>query len=479
MEKVQLKYQFLVDNEWSESSSNKWVDIFSPETNEVVGAVPAMTQEEVDKAVRLTKEAQQSWADRAVHERSSLLYKWADKLEERKQEIGEMIANEVGKSPSSAIGEVVRTAEIIRYTAEEGVRIHGELMKGDSFPGGSKNKLALIQKEPLGVVLAISPFNYPVNLAAAKIAPALIAGNTVVFKPATQGAVSGILMIEALVDAGLPKSVVNVVTGRGAEIGDFIVKHPNIDMISFTGGTKTGQDIAQKAKMIPLVLELGGKDPAIVLEDADIEQAAAQIIGGAFSYSGQRCTAIKKVFVLDSVADQLVSKLTEKVTQLKVGKASEEATVVPLINEKAADFVEGLIVDAKDKGAKIVAGGGRTGNLIEPTLIDQVKPNMDLAWEEQFGPVLPIIRVSSVFEAIELEKKSEFGLQASIFTKNTEDAFTIASKLNVGTVQLNGKPERGPDHFPFLGVKNSGLGVQGVGRSIESMMRDKVMVINL
>ncbi|OIJ22235.1 NADP-dependent glyceraldehyde-3-phosphate dehydrogenase [Anaerobacillus alkalidiazotrophicus] len=474
-----LKYQFLINNEWSKSTTDKWVNIFAPETNELVGSVPAMSQEEVDKAVRLAKEAQVKWADTPVHERSNLLYRWADKLEERKNEIGAMIALEVGKSPSSAVGEVVRTAEIIRYTAEEGVRIHGELMKGDSFPGGSKNKLALIQKEPLGVVLAISPFNYPVNLAAAKVAPALIAGNTVVFKPATQGAISGILMVEALVDAGLPESVVNVVTGRGADIGDFVVTHPDINMISFTGGTKTGQDIAQKAKMIPLVLELGGKDPAIVLADADLEHAADQIIGGAFSYSGQRCTAIKKVFVIDTIADELVSKLEAKIQKLKVGKASEEATVVPLINEKAADFVEGLIIDAKSKGATIVAGGSRTDNLIAPTLIDHVTDDMVVAWEEQFGPVLPIIRVSSVFEAIELERKSEYGLQASIFTKNVQDAFALVSKLNVGTVQLNGKPERGPDHFPFIGVKNSGLGVQGVGRSIESMMRDKVMVINL
>lgn len=472
-------FKFLADNKWTESTSGKTIEISSPETKNVIGSVPSMTQDEVDRAVKLAKEAQPLWADKTVNERAALLHRWAKVLLEKKESIGNMIADEVGKSPSSAIGEVVRTAEIIQYTAEEGVRIHGELMKGESFPGGSKNKIALVEKSPLGVVLAISPFNYPVNLAAAKIAPALIGGNTVVFKPATQGAISGILMVEALVDAGLPNNVVNVITGRGSEIGDFIVTHPDIDMISFTGGTKTGQDIAQKSSMVPLVLELGGKDPAIVLEDADLDHAAAQIVGGAFSYSGQRCTAIKKVLVLDRVADELVEKLKQQVAKLQVGFASQEATVVPLIDDKSADFVEGLINDAKEKGATLLHGGKREGNLIEPTLLDNVTEDMRVAWEEQFGPVLPIIRVSNIFEAIEIERKSEYGLQASIFTKSVQDAFSIGAKLNVGSIQLNGKPERGPDHFPFLGVKNSGIGVQGIGRSIESMLRDKVIVLNL
>ncbi len=472
-------YPFLLNNEWKESESGKTIKILSPDDESIVGSVPSMTQEEVDTAARASKQAQLEWADTPIDERVALLHRWADELEKMEDEIGAIIQHEVGKDVSSAKGEVTRTAELIRYTAEQGLRVKGEYMTGDGFPGGGKNKKALVQKVPHGVVLAISPFNYPVNLSAAKIAPALVTGNTVLFKPATQGAISGIKMIEALVKAGLPQGVLNLVTGRGSVIGDFIVTHPSIDMISFTGGTETGKHIAKEASMIPVVLELGGKDPAIVLEDANLDKAANEIVSGAFSYSGQRCTAIKRVLVMEDVADDLVRKLKEKVEGLTVGFAADGANVVPMIDDKSANYVETLIDDAKDKGATVVTTGERKKNLLYPTLLDNVTEKMRVAWEEQFGPVLPVIRINNEFEAIDLERRNKYGLQASIFTNNMEDAFRIADKLETGTVQLNGKTSRGPDHFPFLGVKNSGQGVQGIGRSIDSMLRDKVVVINL
>jgi glyceraldehyde-3-phosphate dehydrogenase (NADP+) len=357
--------------------------------------------------------------------------------------------------------------------------MHGESMKGDSFPGGSKSKIAIVERVPLGVILAIPPFNYPVNLAAAKLAPALISGNAVIFKPATQGAISGIKMIEALHKANFPKGLVNIVTGRGSVIGDYLVEHKGINMISFTGGTNTGISLAKKAVMIPLVLELGGKDPGIVREDADLHEAAKHIISGAFSYSGQRCTAIKRVLVHESVADELVSILKEEIEKLAVGSPEEGNTVVPLIDDQSADFVHGLIDDAMKKGADLVTGNKRERNLIYPTLLDHVSEVMDVAWKEPFGPVLPVIRVSSDEEAINIANKSEFGLQASIFTKDINKAFTIANKLETGSVQINGRTERGPDHFPFIGVKGSGMGAQGIRKSIESMTREKVTVLNL
>ncbi|MBB5172863.1 NADP-dependent glyceraldehyde-3-phosphate dehydrogenase [Texcoconibacillus texcoconensis] len=473
------RFGFLFNNEWKQSESGRTIEIYSPDDEQMVGQVQAMTQNEVNEAIASVKEAQAHWENKNVHERVNLLHRWADELEKRADEIGETIQHEVGKAFSSARGEVIRTAELIRHTAEDGLRVNGELMQGDGFPGGDKEQLAMIKKVPHGVVLAISPFNYPVNLAAAKIAPALIAGNGVVFKPATQGAVSGMQMVEALVNAGLPEGVLNVVTGRGSEIGDFVVQHPTIDLISFTGGTETGQRISEKATMAGVILELGGKDPAIVLSDGDLDKAAKEIVGGAFSYSGQRCTAIKRVLVMEDVADQLVEKVQEKVEALKVGKASENAQITPMINDGAADYVEELIADAKDKGAKVVTTGERQGNLLHPTLLDNVTTDMRIAWEEQFGPVLPIIRISNPLEAIELENENEYGLQGSIFTKNIDDAMMLANKLEVGTVQINGKTSRGPDHYPFLGVKNSGQGVQGIGRSISSMLRDKVIVMNM
>jgi glyceraldehyde-3-phosphate dehydrogenase (NADP+) len=472
-------YEFYLNGEWKESQSGQTIDIKSPYLHEIIGKVQAITKEEVDEAICSAHKAQKKWAETSLQQRASYLYKWADELVNMQDEIAEVIMQEVGKSLKDSKNEVVRTADFIRYTVEEALHMHGESMKGDSFPGGSKSKVAIIERVPLGVVLAIPPFNYPVNLAAAKLAPALISGNAVIFKPATQGSISGIKMIEALHKAEFPKGLVNIVTGRGSVIGDYLVEHKGIDMISFTGGTNTGVRLAKKAGMIPLVLELGGKDPGIVREDADLEKAAQQIISGAFSYSGQRCTAIKRVLVHVNVADELVGILKEEIEKLSVGSPEEGSTVVPLIDDQSADFVQGLIDDAIEKGATVVTGNKRDRNLIYPTLLDQVTEDMRIAWEEPFGPALPVIRVSSDEEAIKIANKSEFGLQASVFTKDINKAFSIANKMETGSVQINGRTERGPDHFPFIGVKGSGMGAQGIHKSIESMTREKVTVLNL
>jgi glyceraldehyde-3-phosphate dehydrogenase (NADP+) len=472
-------YELYINGEWKESQSGSAINIKSPYLNEVIGQVQASTREEVDEAIHSAHEAQKQWAEISLQQRASYLYKWADELVQMQDEIAEIIMKEVGKSYKDAKNEVVRTADFIRYTIEEALHMHGESMRGDSFPGGSRSKMAIVERVPLGVVLAISPFNYPVNLSAAKIAPALMAGNAVIFKPATQGAISGVKMIEALHKAELPKGLVNLITGKGSVIGDYIVEHKGINMISFTGGTQTGSHLAQKAAMIPLVLELGGKDPGIVREDADLKEAAKHIISGAFSYSGQRCTAIKRVLVHENVADELTALLKEEIEKLAVGSPEDGSTVVPLIDDKSADFVQGLITDAVEQGAEVVTGNKREQNLIYPTLLDHVTRDMRIAWEEPFGPALPIIRVSSDEEAINLANESEYGLQASIFTKDINKAFAIANKIETGSVQINGRTERGPDHFPFIGIKGSGMGTQGIRKSIESMTREKVTILNL
>ncbi|RAS73188.1 NADP-dependent glyceraldehyde-3-phosphate dehydrogenase [Priestia endophytica] len=474
-----IDYKFYVNGQWKESQSGQMIEIQSPYLYEMIGRVQAMEKEEVDEAISLAREVQVEWANTSLQERAKYLYRWADELVNMQNEIAPIIMKEVGKSLKDARNEVVRTADFIRYTVEEALHMHGENMKGDSFPGGSKSKIAMIERVPLGVVLAISPFNYPVNLAAAKLAPALIAGNAVIFKPATQGSISGIKMIEAFHKAEFPKGLVSLITGRGSVIGDYLVEHKGIDMISFTGGTNTGEHLAKKAAMIPMVLELGGKDPGIVREDADLVEAAKQIISGAFSYSGQRCTAIKRVLVHENIGDKLVGILKEEIERLAVGSPEEGNTVVPLIDNQSADFVQSLIDDAIEKGAKVVTGNKRDRNLIYPTLLDHVKEDMSVAWEEPFGPVLPVIRVSSDEEAINIANKSEYGLQASVFTKDINKAFMISNKMETGSVQINGRTERGPDHFPFIGVKGSGMGVQGIRKSIESMTREKVTVLNL
>ena len=288
------------------------------------------------------------------------------------------------------------------------------------------------------------------------------------------------MMVEALQQAGLPAGVLNTVTGLGSVIGDYVVSHKDVDFINFTGSTEVGKHISSLTSMTPVIMELGGKDAAIVLEDADLDFAADNIVDGAYSYSGQRCTAVKRILVLESVADQLIERLKTRIERLKVGDPREAGvTVTPLVSKKSADFVENLMRTAVEKGAHIVTGGEREENLLHPTLLDHVTTDMDIAWVEPFGPVLPVIRVKSVEEAIEIANQSEYGLQSSVFTNNLNKAFAIAGQLEVGTVQINNKPERGPDNFPFLGVKSSGMGTQGVRYSIESMTRPKAVTINL
>jgi len=471
------RYQNLVNGEWK--SSEKEITIYSPINQEELGTVPAMSQAEVDEAMQAARAALPAWRALSAVERAAYLHKTAAILERDKEEIATILAKEVAKGIKAAIGEVVRTADLIRYAAEEGLRITGQAMEGGGFEAASKNKLAVVRREPVGVVLAIAPFNYPVNLSGSKIAPALIAGNVVMFKPPTQGSISGLLLAKAFEEAGIPAGVFNTITGRGSEIGDYIIEHKEVNFINFTGSTPIGERIGRLAGMRPIMLELGGKDAALVLEDADLEHAAKQIVAGAFSYSGQRCTAIKRVIVLESVADKLVTLLQAEVAKLTVGDPFDNADITPVIDNASADFIWGLIEDAQEKGAQALTPIKREGNLLWPVLFDQVTKDMKVAWEEPFGPVLPIIRVANVEEAIAFANESEFGLQSSVFTNDFKKAFEIAEKLEVGTVHINNKTQRGPDNFPFLGVKGSGAGVQGIKYSIEAMTNVKSIVFDV
>ncbi|RFZ77418.1 NADP-dependent glyceraldehyde-3-phosphate dehydrogenase [Lacrimispora amygdalina] len=474
-----LIYGNLINGQWTESASGDVITITSPADGSFVGKIQAINKEEVNDIVRCSKAGQSLWSVVPIYEKAALLYKAAALLEERTEEISDILMMEIAKDKKSSVSEVKRTADFLRFTADAGKSLEGIAVSGENFPGGSRNKMSYVKRIPLGTVLAISPFNYPINLSASKIAPALIGGNAVILKPATQGAVSALHLVKALQDAGLPAGVLQTVTGRGSEIGDYIVTHEGIDFINFTGSTEVGRHISQISCMTPLLLELGGKDAALVLEDADLEYAADNIVEGAFSYSGQRCTAVKRIITTDKVADQLVTMLKSRIEKLTVGDPRNFAVITPLIDQKAADFAVFLTQDAIAKGAELIIGSKREGNLVYPTLLDKVTVDMEIAWKEPFSPILPIIRVNNMEEAVEIANRSEYGLQSSVFTKDINQAFRIAEKLEVGTVQINNKTERGPDHFPFLGVKASGMGTQGVRYSIEAMTRPKAVTINI
>lgn len=470
-------YKNLINGQWIGTIES--INILCPYKNYVLGTIPKMSTSDIDKVISSAKKAQKLWADVQVSERAKILHKAASLLEENVDELSKVLMTEIGKDINSSISEVKRTADFIRFTADAGKNLEGETIAADNFPGFKKNKISFAQRVPLGVVLAISPFNYPINLSASKIAPALMGGNSVILKPPTQGAISAFHLVRIFQEAGIPDGVINTMTGKSSEIGDYIVTHPDINFINFTGSSSVGRHIAKVAEMVPMMMELGGKDAAIVLSDADLNDTAKEIVAGAYSYSGQRCTAIKRVLVEETVADKLSELLLYEVKNLTVGSPEDGATITPLIDSSSANFVEELISDAINKGAILLHGNKREENIIYPTLIDKVTTDMRLAWEEPFGPVLPIIRVKDKNEAISIANKSEYGLQSCVFTKNINDAFYIANKLEVGAVQINNKSERGPDHFPFSGVKSSGMGTQGIKYSIEAMTRLKSIVLTI
>jgi glyceraldehyde-3-phosphate dehydrogenase (NADP+) len=480
-EKEPRRYKYFDGNEWRTTASGNCISVITPIDGSVYAYVQAVTKEEVDAVIRRAEQAYAVWKDIPLFERVRVVKKAAEYIRQHADLFIETLVYEIGKTKEESASEVHRTADLIEYFAAEAQSMTGHVIASDSFPQTLKGKHAIVQRVGYGVVLAIGPFNYPINLTASKIAPALLMGNAVVFKPPTQGSISGLFLTEAFRQAGVPAGVLSCVTGQGKEIGDYIVSHPGIRMIAFTGSTQVGKNIASKADMTPLLFECGGNNAVIVLDDADVFSAAKEIIKGAFSYAGQRCTGIKYMLASKGMVERLIPILQETLQSLVVmGDPRSETTklVGPMISEDAAREVETIIQQAVEQGAVVAAGGKRNGIYMEPTILTQVHKDMQCVKEEVFGPLLSCISVSSPEEAIEIINGSIYGLQASIFTQDEGTGFRYAQHLDVGTVQINGSPQRGPDHFPFMGIKASGVGVQGVRYSLEAMSRLQSVVLN-
>ena len=342
-----------------------------------------------------------------------------------------------------------------------------------------KGFFAFTQRLPLGVVAAITPFNYPLNLTIHKIAPAIACKNTVIVKPPTEAPLTVMKFCE-LLNEEFPDGVVNVITGYGSEIGDYLVCSPEIDKISFTGSVTTGLMISQKAGMKKVTLELGGNDPLVVLKDADIEKAVKGVINGAFLNAGQVCMGVKRIIVEEEIADEFAKKLVGETEKLVMGNPLDKTTTLgTLISEKAAMQVEQTVDMAVKEGAKILTGGKREGAFYEATVIDNVKPDMDLVVNETFGPVAPIIRVKSLDEAIEVANDTEYGLQAGVFTSDYSAAMRCANEIEAGTVFINKQSTFRTDNMPFGGFKNSGVGKEGIKYAVEEMTKTKLIGLNL
>jgi len=474
-------YRFFNGKDWVESKSGKRTKIFSPIDNSVVGELQVVTTEEIDQAVEKAKCAQKKWEAVPLNERVKVVHLAADWIMHYEDYLAALLAREVGKTISEAKSEIKRTAELTDYFADEVQSIRGETLDSDNFPGYDKGRIAVIERVAQGVVLCIAPFNYPVNLAASKIAPALLMGNSVVFKPPTQGGISGLYLTRVFEKAGVPEGVITCLTGGGSEIGNYVVSHPKVSMVAFTGSSDTGMAIASKAPMKQLLFECGGNNATIVFPDADMTLTAKEIIKGGFSYAGQRCTAIKYVMGTQGVLDQLLPVVLEQMKELvHMGDPRETTTklVGPVVTVNVAESIEKIINETIAEGATVATGGHRKDAYIEPTILTNVKPSMKIVTTEVFGPVISFITIQSMDEAATIVNSQRFGLQACVFTKDEGTGLKYSELLDVGTVQINGSPQRGPDHFPFLGVKQSGIGVQGVRYSLEAMSRIKPVVIN-
>lgn len=473
-------YKFFDGEKWTESQTGNTIDIISPLDGHILGRIQQVSHHEIDQAIDRAIDAQKNWQKVPMIKRAKILHLAADWIRHHEQYLTNLLIKEIGKSVVEAKDEILRSADMIEYFANEGLHLTGEELSGESFPGYDKSRMAIIERVPRGVILAISPFNYPVNLSVSKIAPALVAGNAVILKPSSQGAISALHLVEIFRIAGIPDGVLAVITGEGSGTGEYLSTHRGIDLVSFTGSSETGKNIAEKIGMTVLLFECGGNNPAIVSTDADLEFTASELVKGAFSYSGQRCTAIKYVLGLSKTIEKIIPLVVKKTKEtIKMGDPrNKKFNLGPLISDTAADMVEKRILMAKTHGAKVVCGGKRNGRFVEPTIIEDARPAMEIVNCETFGPVLSFVKVKSMDEAIDIINDSHYGLQASVFTRDEGSGIKFAESLNVGSVQINSCPRRGPDHFPFLGIKGSGIGVQGVRYTLEAMTRPKPIILN-
>ena len=453
-------------------------EVKNPFNNEVIDTVPIAHRQTADLAIRQANDAKDSLCEMSAFKVSNKLFNAVEKLKDNREDFARLLTLEVGKPINESLVELDRSIETLKLAAEEAKRIYGESVPLDAGLNG-KGFFAFTQRLPLGVVAAITPFNYPLNLTIHKIAPAIACKNTVIIKPPTQSPLT-VMKFAELLNEEFPDGVVNTVTGYGSEVGDYLVTSPDVNKISFTGSVTTGLMISQKAGMKKVTLELGGNDPMIVLNDADVDKAVQGAINGAFLNAGQVCMGVKRIIVQEDISKEFAKKLVEKAERLVMGNPLDESTTLgTLISEKAAIQVEETVNNAVQKGARILTGGNRDGAFYEATVIDNVTADMDLVVNETFGPVAPIIHVDSVDEAISVANDTDYGLQAGVFTNDYSNAMRCVQEIEAGTVFVNKQSTFRTDNMPFGGFKNSGVGKEGIKYAVEEMTKTKLIGLNL
>jgi alpha-ketoglutaric semialdehyde dehydrogenase len=447
----------LINGQWVESESGATAKTLNPaHLGEEVSIYPLASRQDAVRAIEAAQEAFPRWAQTPAPQRGAILDKAAQIIDARLEDMARALTQEEGKTLAESRGEVGRARDIFKYFAGEGWRIGGSVL-----PGTVPQEMLFTRREPLGVVSIITPWNFPIAIPAWKMAPALIYGNTVVFKPAFQTPLIACLLVEALVEAGLPAGVLNFITGRGAEIGDEIVAHPAVKGISFTGSYKVGTGIYAKAipNLTRVQLEMGGKNPLVVLKDADLNLAVKLSVMGGYGLTGQACTATSRVVVEESIADAFVDALAQAARSLKVGNGLEQGVQMgPAASQGQMETDLEYVEIGKQEGAKLVAGGSPVsdqGFFLQPVLFDHVQPEMKIAQEEIFGPVIGVIRANGFDDAVEKANQISFGLSAGVVTRDLNRAMTFSERIQAGVVKVN-EPTTGLAlHVPFGGFKHS------------------------
>ena len=454
-------------------------DIHSPFDGSVVGQAPVGSLADVDIAITKAVSGAELWRKTPAHIRSAILLKAAELADQRQEEIAQIISSENGKSLVEARGEASRSGEIIRLASFEGSQLYGTTLPLDANKGTGQEKFGFTLRQPVGVVVAISPFNYPALLVLHKIAPALAVGNSVVLKPARTTPLTALALAKCFYDAGLPDGVLNVITGSGALLGDALVSDKRVRKVSFTGSTATGTRIASIAGIKKLSLELGSSCPVVVLDDADIEFAAEAVSLGGYINAGQVCISVQRVIVHEKVMADFLSALKPKVEAIKIGDPKADGTKVgTLISEVEAKRVEQAIAQSVKEGGKLITGGERSGTLIKPAIITNVDPRASIAQDELFGPAIAVSTASSTAHAIELANSTAYGLGAGVFTKNIDFALQSAREIEAGIVHINWTPLWRADLMPYGGLKESGIGKEGVRSTVEEMTEVKTVIIH-
>ena len=471
---LESSYPFYLAGE--PQAPNEDLEVLDKYTGAVATRVALAGPAEIELAIARAWEARRPMRELAAYERRDVLLSCAERFEERAEELAQVLCVEAGKPIRTSRGEVGRLVDTFRVAAEEAMRIGGELLPLDVTPR-ARGYRGMWKRVPAGVCSFITPFNFPLNLVAHKIAPAIAAGCPFVLKPAEKTPVAALILGEILAEAELPHGAWSILPCDVADAGPFTTD-PRIALLSFTGSPLVGWALKARAGRKRVTLELGGNAAVIVDEDADAGDAAVRIVSGAFDQSGQSCISVQRIYVHESIADELQAKLTVLASSLSTGDPRLEQTVVgPLIDQAAADRVALWIQEAVDGGARVIAGGGRKGNVIEPTLLTGVDPDAKLCKQEAFGPVAVVQRVESFDEALRLADASEFGLQAGIFTRDLYKAQRAWDELEVGGVIIGDVPSWRADHMPYGGVKSSGLGREGLRWAIEDMTEVRMMVV--